>query len=289
MEKVSLSALQNHRKKTFSGLRGNAVKTKEEAIAYVNERGYIFFWPITGIAFPSLWGAVVGDRPVADAHDDPGHVTWGWKDSLLGGQHWYYAKVLRKRSTMISMKIAPYFYALSENYGSPEEDYLTLYEQGRLTQEAKAVYEALLDHGPLDTIALRKAAHLTSQESDSRFNKALADLQVDFKIIPIGVSQAGAWNYAFIYNTVDRQYPELLEQAQAIGEREAYQQLTRIYFQSVGAAQVRDVVKLFGWRVPTVEAAINHLVECNLLNRHLELEGQRGEWIALRELSDEPG
>lgn len=190
---------------------------------------------------------------------------------------------------MISMKIAPYFYALSENYGSPEEDYLTLYEQGRLTQEAKAVYEALLDHGPLDTIALRKAAHLTSQESDSRFNKALADLQVDFKIIPIGVSQAGAWNYAFIYNTVDRQYPELLEQAQAIGEREAYQQLTRIYFQSVGAAQVRDVVKLFGWRVPTVEAAINHLVECNLLNRHLELEGQRGEWIALRELSDEPG
>jgi hypothetical protein len=28
---------------------------------------------------------------------------------------------------MISLEIAPFFYALSENYGAPEEDYLTLY------------------------------------------------------------------------------------------------------------------------------------------------------------------
>jgi hypothetical protein len=172
------------------------VKNKDQAIRFLNDRGYIFFWPIAGIELPSLWGAVAGDRPVPIVHDDPGHVTWGWKDSLLGKHIWYYAKILRKKATIISMDITPYFYALTENYGSPEEDYLTVYEQGRMTQEAKAVYEALLQNGPLDSISLRKAAHLTSRDSESRFAKALTDLQVDFKIMPVGVVDAGAWHYS---------------------------------------------------------------------------------------------
>jgi len=70
------------------------VRTKEQAIAYVEERGFVYFWPIKGVMMPSLWQAVAGDRPVASEHDDPGHVTWGWKDGLLGERLWYYAKVL---------------------------------------------------------------------------------------------------------------------------------------------------------------------------------------------------
>ena len=105
--------------------------------------------------------------------------------------------------------VAPFFYALSENYGSPEDDYLTIYEQGRMTQEAKAVYEALLDNSPLDTITLRKTAHLTSHESESRFNRALSDLQADFKIMPVGVVDAGSWHYSFAYDIVARHEPSL--------------------------------------------------------------------------------
>ncbi|MGW8251658.1 MAG: AlkZ-related protein, partial [Anaerolineales bacterium] len=121
---------------------------------------------------------------------------------------------------------------LSENYGAPEEDYLTIYEQGRLTQEAKSVYEALLDQGALDTIALRKAARLSSRESDSRFNKALTDLQTDFKIVPVAVAQTGGWRYAFVYDIVARHYPQIVEQARFITEREAHQRLSELYFRS---------------------------------------------------------
>ena len=66
---------------------------------------------------PSLWAGVAGDRPVANKHDDPGHITWRWKDSILGQRKWYYAKVLRRKATMISLKVAPYFYSLTENFG----------------------------------------------------------------------------------------------------------------------------------------------------------------------------
>jgi hypothetical protein len=222
---------------------------------------------------------------VADAHDDPGHVTWGWKDSLLGGRAWYYAKILRKRATMISLELAPHFYALSENYGAPEEDYLTLYEQGRLTLEAKAVYEALLREGPLDTVALRKTARLSSGESEGRFAKALTDLQADFKVVPVGVTDAGAWHYAFAYDVVHRRYPELPELAHAISEREAYRKLAECYFRSVGAAQFRDLTRLYGWRLPAVERAVDALVHLGVLRRGLELDSRPGEWIALSELA----
>ena len=284
MVEVPIELVLDYRRKTFRLAPGDRLKSQDEAVEFVNERGFTLFWPIKGITYPSLWSAVAGDRPVADAHDDPGHVTWGWKDALLGSQAWYYAKVLRKKSTMIAMQSMPYFYALSRNYGSPEEDYLTLYEQGYLTQEAKAVYETLLNQGALDTIALRKAARLSSRDSEARFNKALADLQADFKILPIAVAQAGAWRYAFVYDIVTRHYPEIIDQTRFINERQAHRFLTEKYFYSVGAAHMSDLIKIFGWSPDDTRLAVNHLVQQGTLCQNVRIENQPGEWVILRKL-----
>jgi len=191
MPTLDLKKLNSHRTKTYRLGTLSRVASPGAARKFVDERGFIYFWPIKGIELPSLWTAVAGNRTVADNHDDPGHITWRWKDNALGKKTWYYAKILRKKATMISLDVAPYFYALSENYGSPEEDYLLAYEEGRLSQAAKQVYEALLKEGALHTIELRSAAKLTNAR-DSEFNKALEILQVDFKILPIGVAEAGA-------------------------------------------------------------------------------------------------
>jgi hypothetical protein len=277
--------LQDYRRKAFNLLPGQHLKTCDEAVAYVNQRGFVYFWPIKEIAMPSLWAAVAGDRPVADAHDDPGHVTWGWKDALLGQRAWYYAKVLRKRATMISFEVVPYFYALSENYGAYDEDYLTIYEQGRMPQETKAIYEALLDHGALDTIALRREARLTSKESEARFNKALTELQVDFKILPVAVTDAGAWRYAFAYDIVARYYPDIIERARPISERQARQELAKLYLQSVGAAQLSEVVRLFGWRKPNAESALERLVEAGEAVV-VKIEDEKGVFYASKRLLD---
>ncbi|HSF82238.1 MAG TPA: crosslink repair DNA glycosylase YcaQ family protein [Anaerolineales bacterium] len=281
---LQAKTLLDYRAHTFRTLPGQRLTRREQAVKFVDERGFIYFWPIKDILLPSLWVAVAGDRPVADQHDDPGHVTWGWKDALLGSQEWYYAKVLRKKATMISMQAAPYFYALSENYGSPEEDYLTIYEQGRLTQEAKAVYEAVLDKGPLDTIALRREARLSSRESEARFNKALADLQADFKLVPVAVAQAGAWRYAFVYDIVARHYPEIPEAARQVSERSAHKELIKHHVTSLGAVQIRDIVRLFRWKTPQVERAVSELVQSGFIQPGVELENQTGEWLVLPQL-----
>src|SRR4030043_17864 len=281
---LTFDRIYEYRSCTYGFSPKYRVTSKEEAIQYVNERGYIYFWPINGVTLPSLWGAVAGDRPVPNEHDDPGHITWDWKDSLLGKHAWFYGKILRNKATIISMSIAPYFYALTENYGSPEEDYLTVYEQGRMTQEAKAVYEALLQSSPLDSITLRKSAHLTSQDSESRFSRALIDLQADFKIMPVAVVDAGSWHYSFAYDIVTRHEPELIEKARYVGELDARQKIIELYFRSVGAAQLRDLWKLFRWIPRDIEQAVVRLVEKGIIRNHEKLDGQTGEWMVVGEI-----
>ncbi len=276
---IDAKLLRTYRSETFRLKRGKRLFSQAEARKFVDERGFIYFWPVKGIELPSLWAAVAGDRPVADAHDDPGHVTWGWKDNALPKRIWYYGKILHRRATIISLELAPYFYALTDNYGSPEEDHLIAYQEGRLTLAAKNIYEALLAQGPVDSITLRKAARMTSAK-ESEWNRALEDLQMDFKILPVGVAQAGAWKYAFIYDVAARYYPDLPEQARSISESAARARLLECYFASLGAAQARDVNKLFGWSHELSQRALGRLVEAGTLRaaEHPELPG---EWLAL--------
>lgn len=279
---LDLKKLQTLRTSTFGLTTGKRLSSPAQALTFVNRRGFVYFWPIKGIDLPSLWVAVAGDRPVADAHDDPGHITWGWKDGALDKKIWYYGKILRGKATMISLDIAPYFYALSENYGSPEEDYLIAYHEGRLPQSAKQVYEALWEEGAMNTLDLRKKSKL-SNAKDSEFNKALEYLQKDFKILPVGVSQAGAWKYSHIYEITTRHFPDLAEQARKITESQARGKLLELYFNMVGAAQLRDVTKLFGWSSEIANRASNKLVERNLLVKVTHPK-QAGDWLALAAL-----
>jgi hypothetical protein len=286
MSTLSLERLQSHRAATYHLRPDLRVTTKDQAVDFVDERGFVYFWPIKDVTMPSLWAAVAGDRPVPDEHDDPGHVTWRWKDEMLGARRWHYAKVLRKNATFIALDVVPYFYALSENYGEPEEDYLLQYQEGRMTFEAKTVYETLLKEGPLDSLSLRKTARLANRESDSRFNRALEMLQGDFKVLPTGVSQAGAWKYAFIYDLVHRFYPDLPEKARPIRQTEARRRLAEMYLTSAGAVPVRAIASLFGWMKGDAEDALAALVRDGFAVREVKLPDQPGEWTALNQLVD---
>lgn len=284
MPSLSFQPILAYRAQTFRTAAGRRIATKEEAVAFVNERGYVYFWPIKEVTLPSLWAAVAGDRPVPNEHDDSGHVTWGWKDEMLGARQWYYAKVLRKRATMISLDVVPNFYALSENYGEPDKDYLLQYQEGRLTWEAKTVYEMILNEGALDTISLRKLARMTAKTSDSPFNRALETLQADFKILPVGIAQAGAWKYAFVYECVHRHYPDLLNQARAIRQAEARRHLVELYLRSVGAARVRDITLLFGWPPKEIAQGVDALVQAGVAQQGITVAERPGEWIVLAQL-----
>ncbi|HMN14281.1 MAG TPA: crosslink repair DNA glycosylase YcaQ family protein [Bellilinea sp.] len=275
--------IEKYQNKTFR--LDKPLNTKEDAVKFVNQRGFVFFWPLTGTRFPSLWAAKAGDRPVPNNHDDPGHATWGWKDSLLDKRVWHYGKILSTRNTIISLELLPYFYALSPNYGEPEQDYQLQYEQGTFTQEAKSIYEAILEHGALDRIALQKEAKLASSENKARFERALNLLQAEFKLMPIRIAEVGAYNYAYVYEAVHRYYPKLIAEAGVISEADARNRILRSYFLSLGASTEKLIKKFFKWTPQQTEKSINRLESQGFLKRGVTLPGSSELQIVLSELA----
>jgi hypothetical protein len=283
---IQTGRLQKYRDRTFCFLPRTRLRSKQDAIDFVNAHGAVFFWPIKGFDFPSLWGGVAGNREVPNNHDDPAHVTWGWKDDLLGKKVWFYAKILRQKSTIISLNLLPNFYALSPNYGNPEEDYMISYEEGILSSEEKLVYEALLNNGAMDTLMLRKAANLASNENTSRFNRALLLLQRDFRILPVGIAESGAWHYAFIFDVVHRHFPDLKDQAHGISEANARQEILKSFFLSVGAGTKNHIKKLFQWTDISVDRALRNLVDNKFIMDGIQITDKPGDWFTIKELID---
>ena len=167
--------IKQYRTQTFRTTNEQRITTKEQAIKFVNDRGFVYFWPIKGVVLPSLWVAVAGDRPVANAHDDPGHVTWRWKDSL---------------------------HATSRTFLLPGHSY----------------------------------------------------------------------------------FPDIPQKALYISESEARQKLSELYFCSVGAARLKDLVRLFRWSRIHVEQSVEELTKQGLIKRCFEAENQPDERFVLTEL-----
>jgi hypothetical protein len=273
---LTLDEIKRRREFNYRRTPERRVRTVEEARAFVEEVGFCHFWPIKDAELPNLLHAIAGrERPVPMEHDDPDiGKCWGWKDDSLDKKWWYYGKFLRRRATLVSLAELPYFYALSENFGDLS-DYLEEYNAGMMTAEVKQVYEALLKHGPLDTVRLRRESHMSAESVKSRFERALVDLEVGLKVLPVGVAEAGAWRYAFIYELVQRHFPELPEQARQIGRGEARRRLVSRYLDTVVAADRKAIGQVFHvlkWTPAELERTIAVLLQEGVV-REMQVEG----------------
>lgn len=219
-------------------------------------------FPVNGIEMPNVYQGVAGSRrEVAVSNRDPViGLTWNTKDKALDKRWWYYGKLVKGKATLVSLDLFPNFYALSENFGD-DDDYLTEYEAGTLSADAKNIYEALLKHGPLHAIELKRKANLYGDALKGKFDKALNELQVGLKVLPAGVAEAGAWRYAFIYDIVSRWYPNVPKAAQQISRGDARANILQRHLRNVIMATPKEIARVFGWKLVETDAAIKKLVE----------------------------
>ena len=262
------------------------IQRVDEARDFVAEVGFCHFWPNKGVEIPNLFHAIAGQpRGVPMEHDDPDiGKCWGWKDDSLDKRWWYYGKLIRGRATMVSLDLLPLFYACSENYGDYEHDYLDEYRDGHISAEARNVYEALLENGPLHTIDLRKKAHLANDTAKYRFDKTLTELQVGLKVLPVGVAQAGAWHYSFIYDIVPRWYPDLPAHARPVSRREAQKALVLRHLGNVVAAtrdEVYRALDVLRWTKRESAEAVDALIETGSVCE-APVEGGKGMYLLLK-------
>ena len=288
---ISKAWIMEQRNARYRRTPERRVTTIAEARAFVDDVGFCHFWPIKDIETPNLLHAIAGRaRDVPQEHADPdGSRCWGWKDQALGKHWWYYGKLLRRRATLVSLDLLPTFYAGSENFGDIH-NYLTEYRDGLLSAEAKAIYEALLEHGPLDTIRLRRESHMSANSAKSRFDRALMELQVGLKVLPIGVAETGAWHYAFIYEILQRHFPTLPEQARVISRSQAQRRLIQTYLRNVISAErgmIRKVFHAMKWTSREWAQAIDTLLEVGVIREVEGLEPTQLMLAAAWEQNDE--
>jgi hypothetical protein len=115
---------------------------------------------------------------------------------------------------------------------------------------------------------------MSADSAKSRFDRALVELQVGLKVVPIGVAQAGAWNYAFIYEILLRHFPNLPAQARPICRAEARRLLVQRYLDNVVAADRKMVAKVFHvlkWTPMELDRTIGTLLEEKVV-REVEVE-----------------
>jgi hypothetical protein len=277
----SLERLQAERAERYRQKPGLRVRTQDEALQFLNDVGLCLLFSARDIELPSLWGALCGgERPVPRHHNDRElGLAWRWKDTLPVERAVLYGKHLRKKPVFISLELAPYFYALSPNYGDPHQDYLDDYRDGKLSVEAKQVYEVLLENGALPTSRLRLDAGLGGSSNASRFDRALAELQMTFRIAKVAISDANRWSYCYVYDLFPRHLPEVVENAREIPGRLARETILVHYLRTVVAASPMQVSRLFGWEPRDVDRLAERLADEGRLKAGIRIEGLSGEHL----------
>ena len=128
---------------------------------------------------------------------------------------------------------------------------------------------------------------MSADSAKSRFDRALVELQVGLKVIPIGVAEAGAWNYAFVYEILQRHFPDLPAQARPIGRAEARRVLVQRYLDNVVAADRKMVAKVFHvlkWTPMELDRTIATLLEDGMLQQMRVKDGKQSPLVSNRAL-----
>jgi hypothetical protein len=257
------------------------LQDETEALQFLNDVGLCLLFSAKDVELPTLWGAICGDdRPLPGTHRDHNlGLAWDWKDRLPIAGKVLYGKFLRQKPVFVSLELAPYFYALSPNFGNLAKDYVQDYEDGRLSVEAKQVYEVLLDQGALPTSRLRREAGLAGKSSAGRFDRALAELQMDFRIAKVSISDANRWGYCYVYDLLPRHFAQVVEASRQIGGGEARETILLHTLRTVVAATPQQVARLFDWQPGDVERVVARLAAQGRLKSGVQIDGLPGEHL----------
>ena len=118
---------------------------------------------------------------------------------------------------------------------------------------------------------------MSAESAKSRFDRALVELQVGLKVVPTGVTEAGAWNYAFTYELFQRWFPDIPERARAIKRGEARRVLVQRYIDNVVATDRKMIAKVFHvlkWTSGELDRTIAALLEEGAI-QEVQVEGAK--------------
>lgn len=231
------------------------VATAADAVRFIDTVGYCLLFPIRGLPLPSLYFACA--RHECTTWDRYCLLIWKWKDELGRKRRAFYSKYFRGRGTFISLAMLPHFLAL-EASACGAGDYGREYAAGRITADARTLWEALAEHGPLATLELRHACKLDSTAGNRRFKKAILELSRRLLVVHSGAEQeTGSWA-SNRFELSAHAFPAAIASARKIDAAKARRTLAAKYIDWHHSADAHAIARLFGWSKAEAMAAVDN-------------------------------
>lgn len=273
--------IERWRDKVHHRLPRLAVRTKRQALAFVNGVGYCFAFKSVNSELPCLWHAACGQRTPRfpeHSHEDP-YVSFVWemKNVLPSEGELYYGKVLRRRPTMISLEFLPYFYALTGRAGG-EDDYLRDFIRGDLSPVAKSIMDTLMDSSPQVTKGLKLAVGKHTKGSRLAFDNAIAELQMKLYVVKVAEHYDP---FTFEWSLVHKVFSKQVRKARRVSMEEARARILERYFQSQLIGSVRSISSLFGWEKKEIYQSLGTLMNKGTITSSVVVDGKDSRFYCL--------
>src|SRR5258708_20773486 len=114
---------------------------------------------------------------------------WTWIGVLHFAQQLCYGKIIAVQLSFLASDCLPDFISALAGHGlEHERDVTRLYFDGRLSGEAKTIYDWLLDHPAQPTRELRRGTRLGDKSKKLATERALVDLQRRFLVCKVDLT-----------------------------------------------------------------------------------------------------
>jgi hypothetical protein len=194
---------------SWHSLYRQPVLDEDGAAAFVAALGFCTWGPVPGLAFPNLAEHMEESAVSVLAR------TWFWKDDLHFERRLYYGKIIRGQPSFIAPDYLPHFIAALAGRGQERErEVANLYMEGRLSREARTIYDYLTDHPAQPTRDLRRGTRLLGKDQSAATERALVELQRRFLICKVGLTGRTRGTYSYVWDLAERFWPEAFDEAQ---------------------------------------------------------------------------
>lgn len=281
MTDLSREELERWRDRVHRRTPRLAVTTRRRALHFVQDVGFCFVFKAGDAELPCLWQAARGSRSVPGEErvtSDPVFAfVWELKEILPEEQDVFYAKLLLRRPTMISMEFLPYFLALSGRTGERDE-HGRVAAKGGLSAKARLIMDELTKHAPLSTHALKDATLRRGGGGRSSFDQALTELQVKMFIAK---AEEDRRPFSFLWAPVRSLYGPQLRKARRIAPDEARRTILEQYFRNQRVATLASIRRLFRWNRQEIYQALGYLLLNGVVQADVHVEGVEGRAYGL--------
>lgn len=245
-EGLTPDAVEKLRWETFGHRRAQCLKSPEDQVRFIQQRGFVLLFPVHGLRYPSLLEATVG-RPLLDfAWDERARSMSTWHAQTLRSRKVGQSAVLAGQACVVSPNYLAQFFRVSELRGEAT-DCDRLKEAGNVGTDVVDLVKAIAAKGPMAVETLAQCCGMGQAAAQPRFTKAIAEARRHLLIVEVDTIEGKEGPAQAVYDLLPRVFPDVVKKAQTLSAQAAREHIVCRYLRNVLLDAAHEMARVLGW------------------------------------------